>query len=153
MTYAPLISVSVVREGRVPSPSTICDKPEIVAAIVREMIGSDEREHFIAFYLDACHRIKGIQEVSIGTMTCSLVHPREVFRPGIILGATGIVVAHNHPSGDLRPSPDDRETTRRLMKAGGILGIPILDHVIVGISQVEGGQDFISFRERGLMTE
>lgn len=103
------------------------------------------KEHFIAFYLDACSRIMHEETVSIGTLTASLVHPREVFGPAVEKGAAGVIVAHNHPSGDPSPSGEDRETTRRLAQAGKILGITLLDHVIVTDTR------FYSFRERGFL--
>jgi len=106
-----------------------------------------KKEYFVALYLNACNRLLHQETVSIGTLTASLVHPREVFAPAVERSAAGVLVAHNHPSGDLRPSPEDRETTRRLAAAGRILGIPLLDHVLVA----ESG--YLSFRERGLMGE
>jgi len=85
-----------------------------------------------AVLLDARHRCIGLAQISVGTLTSSLVHPREVFGPAIRLGAAAILVAHNHPSGDPSPSADDIAVTRRLDEAGAILGIPLLDHVVIG---------------------
>ncbi len=104
-----------------------------------------KKEHFVALYLDACHRAVHKETVSVGTLTASLVHPREVFAPAFERPAAALVVAHNHPSGDPEPSREDRETTRRLCSAGRILGLPILDHLIVA----ERG--YFSFREQGLL--
>lgn len=103
------------------------------------------KEHFVALYLNACNRLLHEETVSIGTLTASLVHPREVFSPAVERGAASVIVAHNHPSGDLRPSPEDRETTRRLVGAGRLLGIPLLDHLLVA------GSGYLSFREKGLL--
>lgn len=90
------------------------------------------REHFAALYLDGRHRLIGWQIVSIGTATASLLHPREVFAPALHLLACGVILVHNHPSGECVPSGEDREVTKRLRAAGDLLGIHVLDHVIVG---------------------
>jgi len=105
-----------------------------------------KKEHFVTFYLDASHRVIYAEVVSIGTLTASLVHPREVFAPAVAHRAAAIIVAHNHPSGLENPSREDRITTKRLADAGKILGIPLLDHVIVG----SRGKS-MSFREQGLL--
>lgn len=104
--------------------------PAQAAAYFRRRIQDDAREHFVAIYLDGRHRAIADSVVSIGTATASLVHPREVFQPAIAVGACAILIAHNHPSGDVTPSPEDREVTRRLAEAGRILGVPVLDHII-----------------------
>ena len=111
------------------------DKPEVISpedvwklcADIRE----SKKEHFVAFYLDTQNRLIEKQIISIGTLNASLVHPREVFEPGVKLSAASIIVAHNHPSGDLEPSPEDVEVTKRLKEAGALLGIGLADHVIV----------------------
>ncbi|OIO05820.1 MAG: hypothetical protein AUJ52_13105 [Elusimicrobia bacterium CG1_02_63_36] len=93
------------------------------------------RECFAAFYLDAAHRVLEREIVSVGTLTESLVHPREVFAPAVERRAAAVIVAHNHPSGDPRPSEEDRAVTRRLCAAGRLLGIPLLDHVVVSATR------------------
>lgn len=90
-----------------------------------------EHERFAVILLDGRHRVIRDAVISQGTLTASLVHPREVFRPALREGAAALVLAHNHPSGDPTPSGEDREVTQRLVKAGELLGIPVLDHVIV----------------------
>lgn len=97
-------------------------------------IRDSKREHFVAFYLDTQNRLIERQIISIGTLDCSLVHPREVFEPAIRLCAASIIVAHNHPSGNLEASVEDREVTRRLVEAGEILGIKLEDHIIAARS-------------------
>jgi len=104
-----------------------------------------KKEHFVALYLDACNRLLEKETVSVGTLTASLVHPREVFSPAVACSAAAVIVGHNHPSGDPRPSKDDKVATRRLSEAGRLLGIPLLDHVVVADCR------FFSFRERGLL--
>ena len=93
--------------------------------------------------LDGRHRVVRHELVSQGTLTASLVHPREVFRPALREGAAAVLLVHNHPSGDPTPSREDREITERLVRAGELLGVPVLDHVVVA----ERG--FASLRERG----
>ncbi len=100
-------------------------------------IRASERECFTAFDLDAAHRVLAKRVVSIGTLTESLVHPREVFAPALERRAAALVVAHNHPSGDPRPSQEDRAVTRRLAAAGRLLGIPLLDHIVVSAQRWE----------------
>lgn len=90
-----------------------------------------DRERFLALLLDGRHRVMREVAVSEGTLTASLVHPREVFRPALREGAAALVLVHNHPSGDPTPSAEDREVTDRLARAGELLGVRVLDHVIV----------------------
>ena len=115
--------------------------PVDVARFIRGVVGSDAREHFVVILLDARHRPIGYQVVSIGTATASLVHPREVFQVAVGMGAAAILVAHNHPSGDPTPSPEDRAITERLARAGHLMGIQLLDSVVVA----ERG--YVSLRE------
>lgn len=108
-------------------------------------IRDSRREHFLAFYLDTQGKLIERQIVSIGTLDQSLVHPREVFEPAVSLRAASVIVAHNHPSGNPEPSPQDREVTKRLEQAGKILGIRLLDHIILGKN------GFLSMKERGVI--
>ena len=149
----PIYRVTLLRDGALvkEGPQT-CDNPQLVASLVREFLGDAPEEHLVMLAVDARNRVIGISEVSRGTVSCSLVHPRETFRTAILLNAAGLLVSHNHPSGDCQPSPDDRDTTRRLAKAGEIIGIPLLDHVILGDPEPQGGAGkFFSFREHGLL--
>lgn len=91
-----------------------------------------DREHFVVVGLDAKHAVIGINTVSIGSVTLSIVHPREVFKPAILMNASAVLLAHNHPSGDPTPSREDRALTRRLKDAGELVGITVLDHVVLG---------------------
>lgn len=102
-----------------------------------------KRESFHVLLLDGRHRLIATEEVSVGTLTASLVHPREVFRDAIRNAAAALVLVHNHPSGDPSPSAEDRSVTERLRSAGLLLGIRVLDHVIVADS------GYFSFRESG----
>lgn len=101
------------------------------------------KERFLAVLLDGRHRILGSRMISEGSLTASLVHPREVFSPAIRESAGAIVLVHNHPSGDPTPSPQDIEVTRRLRRVGELVGIRVLDHVIIG------EESFTSFLDCG----
>ncbi len=103
------------------------------------------QERFVVVLLDARHRVMRTEVVSQGTLTASLVHPREVFRPALRDAAAALVLVHNHPSGDPTPSREDREVTIRLSRAGEILGVRVLDHVVLA----ERG--YCSLREEGLL--
>lgn len=106
---------------------------------------ASKREHVAAFYLDTQTCIIERQIISIGTLSTSLVHPREIFEPAIALSAASVIVAHNHPSANVEPSLEDREVTSRLVESGRILGIALADHIIVSKN------GWMSFRERKLL--
>lgn len=105
--------------------------PEDVYALLDYLKG-EKQEHFIVILLDAKGRVMHRETVHIGTLTMSLVGPREVFRIAIRGGASSIIIAHNHPSGDPSPSPEDFDVTAKLVEVGKTLDIPVLDHVIIG---------------------
>ncbi len=107
--------------------------------LCEEFRGCD-REHFLALYLDTRHRLAAVETISIGSLNASLVHPREVFRPAVACAAAAVIVAHNHPSGCVQPSGEDRDLTARLSRCGRLLGIELLDHIIVA------GEDILSLR-------
>lgn len=134
----------------------VCESPELgelygtqtrtaeaVANLLRPLLENESSERFVALLLNGKHCVTGFVEVSRGTLTTALVHPREVFGPALREVAAAVIVAHNHPSGDPEPSHEDLEVTRRLREAGQLLGVPLLDHIIVG----ERGS-FTSLRER-----
>lgn len=112
-----------------------------VAPALRDLVV----EEFHLLTLDVQHRITRDLLITRGTLTTSLVHPREVFRAAIAEAAAGVVVVHNHPSGDPAPSADDRAITRQLVEAGRLLDLPVYDHVVVG------GDRYFSFAEAGLL--
>jgi DNA repair protein RadC len=105
------------------------------------------QERFVVVLLDGRHRVLGEEVVSQGTLTASLVHPREVFRPALRASAAALILVHNHPSGDPTPSAEDRAVTSRLARAGEILGVRVLDHVVVA----ERG--YVSLREEGALDD
>ena len=106
---------------------------------------SSKREKFVAVFLDGRRQVVGAEVISVGTLTATLVHPREVFRPAILAGAGSILVCHNHPSGNPNPSAEDRLLTERLAQAARLLGITLDDHIIVG------KEGYVSLRQLGLM--
>lgn len=108
----------------------LLDSPELVSKYLREKIGKEKKEHFVILCLNTRNQLI-FDEVSVGTLNASLVHPREVFKKAILNNASSVIVAHNHPSGDSTPSKDDIATTNRLIEAGKILGISVNDHIIV----------------------
>lgn len=97
-------------------------------------IATAKKEHFVALYLDTKNMVIHKEVVSIGTLDSSLVHPREVFEPAYRVSCARIILAHNHPSGDTTPSPEDLAITQQLLEAGRVLGISVLDHIIISVS-------------------
>ena len=109
------------------------------------------QEQFYVLILDAKNHIVGHALVTQGLLDSTKVHPREVFKYAILQNAKKIIVAHNHPTGELSPSPQDKEITTLLIQAGEILGIPVLDHMIVGIDFLWHTKEYYSFRANGLI--
>lgn len=122
------------------SSATVITGPEDVAKVARAILPTD-REGFVVLHLDARSTVRSVELVSIGSLNATIIHPREVFKAAILANAAAIVISHNHPSGDPKPSEEDLTITRRLHEAGRILGIELMDHVIVGAT------DFYSLRE------
>ena len=105
--------------------------PKAVADYLRQKIGKEKKEHFLILSLDSRSNLIRENIVSVGTLNANLVHPREVFKEAIDARAASVILAHNHPSGDPEPSEDDLEITKRLIEAGKIIGIDVLDHIII----------------------
>jgi DNA repair protein RadC len=124
-----------------PAEKTIVDDPSVAAAALSYDLMWQTQERFAVLFLDIKHRILGTKVITIGTATETLAHPRDVFKEVIRQGATRLIVAHNHPSGSLDPSQEDIVLTRQLLEAANILGIPLLDHLILG------NGDFVSLRQ------
>lgn len=148
MHRAPIYRIALVREGSLPYESLKCSAD--VANLVRPFFKETDRELFVVILLDAAHHVIGANVVSMGSLATSTAHPREVFaaavadeeirygadgalfRRAVRHKAAGLVLAHNHPSNRVEPSPEDREITKRLRETGELLGIKVIDHVIVG---------------------
>jgi len=112
-------------------PRPILKSPEDVAAAVKSRLKGKKKEHFFVLCLDTRNRLINNRLVSIGSLDTSIVHPREVFKEAVSSSAASVIFVHNHPSGDPEPSKEDVELTNRLAKAGEIIGIDVLDHIIV----------------------
>ena len=124
---------------------TIVHGPADAASYVMPRFRFERREHFAVLLLNAKNHILALKTVSVGTLTSSVVHPREVFQAAIEQAAAAVILVHNHPSGDPAPSGEDLAVTRRMVEAGEIMDIPVLDHVIVGYDK------FISLKEEGMI--
>jgi DNA repair protein RadC len=136
--------LSLVAVERVGTMDKICDARGVYN-LYHDRFREEKQEHFLAIILDTKHRILREVLVSKGTLNGSIVHPREVFAPAIRERAASILVLHNHPSGDPAPSHEDIEITHRLRETGDLIGIPLLDHVILG------ADSFISLREQNII--
>jgi DNA repair protein RadC len=128
------------RQGYCPVRS-IRDAAQVYAAF-RDEFSQLDREAFVVVVLDGRHQVRGFNVVSLGTLTASLVHPREVFKPAILANAAAVILVHNHPSGSSEPSAEDRALTERLRQVGDLIGIKVLDHIVIG----DG--NFVSICER-----
>ncbi|EGQ22620.1 RadC family protein [Sporosarcina newyorkensis] len=117
--------------------------PEDAANYLMTDMSSLNQEHFVALFLNVKNEVLHKQTIFIGSLNSSIVHPREVFREAFKRSAASMIISHNHPSGDTTPSREDIEVTKRLMEAGAIMGIDVLDHIIIG------DQKFISLKDKG----
>ena len=135
-TFLPRYRVCLIPESRHTAPPVMIHNSATAAEALRPCFAGLDREQFVVCALDAKHAIVGVNLVSVGSLTLSIVHPREVMKPLILLNAGAWICAHNHPSGDPAPSAEDRELTKRLREVGDLLGIKLLDHLIFGESRV-----------------
>ena len=134
-------------EMRAESP--LLDTPERIADLLREESRPQDVEQFRVVLLNTRRRLIGLETISQGTLDTLLVHPREVFKRAIAANASAVVLVHNHPSGDPTPSEADIKVTRDLIRAGQLLKIEVLDHVIIGRRTTERQKDYLSLRELG----
>ncbi len=140
------IEMSRRARHRVCDARPVVSTPEDVLELCEPQLRGADREHFWTLALNTKNRLIKIIEVSVGSLSASIVHPRELFKDAVRVSAASVILVHNHPSGDSSPSGADVQLTRRLMKAGDVLGVEVLDHVIIG----DGGAH-TSMRELGLM--
>jgi len=119
--------------------------PKQVAEYLIELLGREKKEHFLALLLDAKNNLINVNKITIGILNSTLVHPREVFEPAIRHLAAYIIIAHNHPSGNLEPSVEDLKITQRLVSVGELTGINIIDHLIIS------SEGYTSLKEKGLL--
>jgi DNA repair protein RadC len=139
-----MFELKVVRERRegYGTVRQIRDAAQVFDAF-RQNFDKLDREMFVAIVLDGKNNTLGFNVVSVGSLTAALVHPREVFKPAILMNAATLILVHNHPSGDPEPSAEDRAITERLRQAGELMGIKILDHLVIGDGR------FVSMAEAG----
>jgi DNA repair protein RadC len=130
----PQIRLALIKEPGV-EPQLLTGPADLEKFV--EPLKTYSEEHFVSFHLDGKNAVIGYQIVSHGTLTASLVHPREVFKAALIGNSNSIIVAHNHPAGTLVPSKEDIETTKQLIEAGNILGVRVLDHIIVSSNGIK----------------
>lgn len=123
----------------------IIRSPQDAAEILTEQLRYLQKEHFICLFLNTKNHVIAQETLSMGSLNASIVHPREVFRAAMKCSSAAIICAHNHPSGDPTPSPEDISLTSRLIQAGEIVGIDVLDHLVIGDSS------FVSLKEKGYM--
>lgn len=127
-----VVRVKMVKEGTIEYEGGRLNSVEKVGELVSNYLDGEDRENFIVICLDTKLKPTAIHTVSIGSLNASIVHPREVMKVAILSNSHCIIVAHNHPSGNTEPSEEDDIVTERLVKAGEILGIKVLDHIIIG---------------------
>jgi DNA repair protein RadC len=123
---------------------TLLKTPEDIANLVHARLKDKKKEYFLAILLDTRNQLIKVAEISVGSLDSSVVHPREVYKEAISASAASVIFVHNHPSGDTEASEDDIQLTKRLVEAGEIVGIDVLDHVIIG------GKNHASLKRLGL---
>ena len=143
----PRYTISLVRDSKISAPIAQIRSSRDARDLLTLYLGDTDREHFVVLLLDQKNKLIGIHTVSTGSLSASVVHPREVFKACILSNAAAFVAGHNHPSGDPQPSREDRALTTRLHDAGKLLGIAMLDHVIIG----DGTETYFSFADEGLL--
>ena len=137
------MKVMVIREEQDKTRKEV-SSPKAVDELVGDELRSKDREHFLTIHLNTKNRVIGIETTAIGTLNHAAIHQREIFKAAILNSASSIIIVHNHPSGDINPSGEDLAFTRKLVEAGELLGIPVIDHIIIG-------DTYLSFKENGFM--
>ncbi len=141
-----IIRIQKIKESSILYKNRIINSPSTAADFFRHHLEEKDREYFMVAYMATNNEPVAIETISIGTLNTAIIHPREVFKGAVLSNCASILLAHNHPSGNTKPSEEDKALTKRLEEAGAILGISILDHIIIG----NDGQ-FYSFKEEGLL--
>jgi DNA repair protein RadC len=152
--YGVVAEYKIMRIRETPLADCLLDNPEKVHAFWRDHIATrdwydTEKECFCVMFVNTRRRVTGFNLVSIGTLDTIITHPREVFRPAIVQNASAIVIGHSHPSGDPTPSEADIKITRDLIRAGQLLKVDLLDHVVMGAATPERPKPYVSLRESG----
>lgn len=145
VTVAAAIELGKRLNGLASAERAIIRSPEDAANLLMARLRYEAREHFIVLVLSTKNHVLATLTISIGSLNASIVHPRELFRQVIHYSAASVILVHNHPSGDPTPSSEDIGLTRKLMDAGELLEIPVLDHVIIGDNK------YVSLKEKGII--
>lgn len=140
--YIPIVKLKMVKEKGLPYGEKKLDGPEKVVELASLLLDGADREYLLVISVNAKTQPLALEIVSIGSVDTAFAVPRETFKHAVLSNAAGIFLVHNHPSGDCKPSKEDMQITKRMKKAGEILGIPVIDHVVIG----EG--EFYSLKER-----
>ena len=140
-----VVSLKMVKERSVLYKNRVIRSPEDVYELFKQFLGDVDREQFVVACLDTKNQPTTLNVCHVGSLNSSIVHPREVMKPAILSNAAGILIGHNHPSGNPEPSQEDINVTKRLKEAGEVMGIDLLDHIIIG------DDSFVSLREKGHM--
>lgn len=138
-----IVKIQMVKEGSLLYKNRTVHCPQNGFDLMTQFLGNVDREHFIVMCLDSKNQPTALNVCHIGSLNSSVVHPREVFKPAILSNAASIMVGHNHPSGNPEPSEADFIMTKKLVAAGEILGIKVLDHIVMG------DNEFTSLKEEG----
>ena len=146
MKYIPRYDIRLIRDGRISVNATpIVRTPQDTLPVLEPELSELAYEKFVALALSTKNHVIAVLPVSSGSLNASVVHPREVFQRAILANCASLSVAHNHPSGDPSPSPEDIALTRKLIDAGRFLDIPVIDHIVLGYGR------YVSFKECGLL--
>ncbi len=140
-----VVSIKLVKEKSINYLPRTISSPNDIAKLFQEFIGDSDREQFVVCCLNTKNQPTEISIVSTGCLDSTVVHPREVFKIAILSNAASILICHNHPSGNLEPSNEDKNITNRICEVGKIHGIRVLDHLIVS------DNSFLSFKESGFL--
>lgn len=146
MKYIPRYDIRLIRDGRISVNATpIVRTPQDTLPVLEPELSELAHEKFVALGLSTKNHVIAVLPVSSGSLNASVVHPREVFQRAILANCASLILAHNHPSGDPSPSPEDIALTRKLIDAGRFLDIPVIDHIVLGYGR------YVSFKECGLL--
>jgi len=140
-----VVSLKLVKESSILYPKRQITSPEDAYGLLKKILERADREYFVVMCLDTKNQPTAINVCHVGSLNASIVHPREVFKPAILSNAASVIVGHNHPSQNPTPSREDIEVTKRLVEAGKVIGIDVLDHLIVC------EENFVSLKEKGYM--
>ena len=137
------VGVQLVRQRRAKYSVTLTTPSSVVTMLAH--LKRLDREHFVCVHLDTRNTVLGVETVSIGSLNYSIVHPRECFKAALLLNAAAVILVHNHPSGSVEASAEDIALTKRMVQAGKLIGIEVLDHIIIG------GENYMSFKQKQLL--